>query len=307
MKGEKMEKDKLIKEINRLKKEKNALILAHNYQIPEIQEVADILGDSLKLSIEAAKTDKDMIVFCGVQFMAESAKLLSPEKVVLLPNDDAGCPMADMMTVEKLKELKQKHPNAPVVTYVNSNTEIKAMSDVCCTSSSAVDIVEKLDSDKIIFGPDRNLGSYVQKFSDKEIILWDGFCPTHEAVTPEEVKEMKEKYPEAKVMVHPEARPAVVKIADFVGSTSQMIDYAKREEIDKYLVGTEKGILNIMRNQNPDKEFILLSEVLICPNMKKTNLEILYISLKEEKYKIHIDSEMAQKAKKALDKMLELS
>lgn len=302
-----MKKEELIKEINRLKEEKNALILAHNYQIPEIQEVADILGDSLKLSIEAAKTDKDMIVFCGVQFMAESAKLLSPDKTVLLPNDDAGCPMADMMTVEKLKKLKDKHPGVPVVTYVNSNTEIKAMSDVCCTSSSAVNIVEKLDADKIIFGPDRNLGSYVQKFTDKEIILWDGFCPTHEAVTPEEVKEMKEKYPDAKVMVHPEARPDVVKIADFVGSTSQMIDYASKEEIDKYLVGTEKGILNIMRNQNPDKEFILLSEVLICPNMKKTNLEILYISLNEEKHKIHIDSGIAQKAKKALDKMLELS
>jgi quinolinate synthase len=303
-----MNEKELVQEIERLKKEKNALILAHNYQIPEIQAVADILGDSLKLSIEAAKTDKDIIVFCGVKFMAESAKLLSPDKKVLLPALDAGCPMADMQDAEALREMKEKYPGVPVVTYVNSNTDVKAETDICCTSSNAVNVVKSLDSDRVIFGPDKNLGSYIQQFvDDKEIILWNGFCPTHEAVKSEEVVKVKLKNPGVKILVHPEANPSVVELADFVGSTSQMINYVKENDDEKFIIGTEMGILNIMSKENPEKEFKLLSPKLICVNMKKTNLKSLYDALNEEKHEITIDEDIREKAKLSLDKMIKIN
>jgi quinolinate synthase len=303
-----MNEKELVQEIQRLKEEKNALILAHNYQIPEIQAVADILGDSLKLSIEAAKTDKDIIVFCGVKFMAESAKLLSPDKKVLLPALDAGCPMADMQDAEALREMKKKYPGVPVVTYVNSNADVKAETDICCTSSNAVNVVKSLDSNRVIFGPDKNLGSYVQQFvEDKEIILWNGFCPTHEAVKSEEVIKVKLKNPGVKVLVHPEANPSVVELADFVGSTSQMINYVKENDDDKFIVGTEMGILNIMFKENPNKDFKLLSPKLICVNMKKTNLKSLYDALNEEKHVITIDEKIREKAKRSLDKMIKIN
>ncbi len=299
-----MEESFLIKEINRLKKEKNAIILAHNYQIPEIQNIADILGDSLRLSIEASKTDKDIIVFCGVKFMAESAKLLSPDKKVLLPIAGAGCPMADMEDAKSLKELKKKYPGVPVVTYVNSNADVKAETDICCTSANAINVVKSIKEDKVIFGPDKNLGSYVQKFVDKEIILWDGFCPTHDAVTPDEIVTVKLKYPKVKILVHPEARPSVVKLADFVGSTSQMINYVKECEDEKFLIGTEMGILNIMRKENPKKDFIMLSPKLICLDMKKTDLTALFEALRDEKHEIIIDESVKEKARKSLDRMI---
>lgn len=303
-----MNEKELVQEINRLKEEKNALILAHNYQIPEIQAVADILGDSLKLSIEAAKTDKDIIVFCGVKFMAESAKLLSPDKKVLLPALDAGCPMADMQDAEALREMKKEYPGVPVVTYVNSNTDVKAETDICCTSSNAVNVVKSLDSDRVIFGPDKNLGSYIQQFvKDKEIILWNGFCPTHEAVKSEEVVKVKLKNPGVKILVHPEANPSVVELADFVGSTSQMINYVKENDDEKFIIGTEMGILNIMSKENPNKEFKLLSPKLICVNMKKTNLKSLYDALNEEKHEITIDEDIREKAKMSLDKMIKIN
>jgi len=303
-----MDEKELVQEINRLKEEKNALILAHNYQIPEIQAVADILGDSLKLSIEAAKTDKDIIVFCGVKFMAESAKLLSPDKKVLLPALDAGCPMADMQDAEALREMKKEYPGVPVVTYVNSNTDVKAETDICCTSSNAVNVVKSLDSDRVIFGPDKNLGSYIQQFvKDKEIILWNGFCPTHEAVKSEEVVEVKLKNPGVKILVHPEANPSVVELADFVGSTSQMINYVKENDDEKFIIGTEMGILNIMSKENPNKEFKLLSPKLICVNMKKTNLKSLYDALNEEKHEITIDEDIREKAKMSLDQMIKIN
>lgn len=303
-----MNEKKLVQEINRLKKEKNALILAHNYQIPEIQAVADILGDSLKLSIEAAKTDKDIIVFCGVKFMAESAKLLSPDKKVLLPALDAGCPMADMQDAEALKEMKKEYPGVPVVTYVNSNTDVKAETDICCTSSNAVNVVKSLDSDRVIFGPDKNLGSYIQQFvENKEIILWNGFCPTHEAVKSEEVIKVKLRNPGVKILVHPEANPSVVELADFVGSTSQMINYVKENDDEKFIIGTEMGILNIMSKENPTKDFKLLSPKLICVNMKKTNLQALYDALNEEKHEITIDDDIREKARISLDKMIKIN
>jgi quinolinate synthase len=303
-----MNEKELVQEIQRLKEEKNALILAHNYQIPEIQAVADILGDSLKLSIEAAKTDKDIIVFCGVKFMAESAKLLSPDKKVLLPALDAGCPMADMQDAKALREMKKEYPGVPVVTYVNSNTDVKAETDICCTSSNAVNVVKSLDSNRVIFGPDKNLGSYVQQFvEDKEIILWNGFCPTHEAVKSEEVIKVKLKNPGVKILVHPEANPSVVELADFVGSTSQMINYVKENDDEKFIIGTEMGILNIMSKENPNKDFKLLSPKLICVNMKKTNLKSLYDALNEEKHEITIDEEIREKAKRSLDKMIKIN
>ena len=303
-----MDEKELVQEINRLKEEKNALILAHNYQIPEIQAIADILGDSLKLSIEAAKTDKDIIVFCGVKFMAESAKLLSPDKKVLLPALDAGCPMADMQDADALREMKKEYPGVPVVTYVNSNTDVKAETDICCTSSNAVNVVKSLDSDRVIFGPDKNLGSYIQQFvKDKEIILWNGFCPTHEAVKSEEVVEVKLKNPGVKILVHPEANPSVVELADFVGSTSQMINYVKENDDEKFIIGTEMGILNIMSKENPNKEFKLLSPKLICVNMKKTNLKSLYDALNEEKHEITIDEDIREKAKMSLDQMIKIN
>jgi len=303
-----MNEKELIQGINRLKKEKNALILAHNYQIPEIQGVADILGDSLKLSIEAAKTDKDIIVFCGVKFMAESAKLLSPDKKVLLPALDAGCPMADMQDAEALREMKKKYPGVPVVTYVNSNTDVKAETDICCTSSNAVNVVKSLASDRVIFGPDKNLGSYVQQFvEDKEIILWNGFCPTHEAVKSEEVIKVKLKNPGVKILVHPEVNPSVVALADFVGSTSQMIDYVREKDDKKFIIGTEMGILNVMSKENPTKDFKLLSPKLICVNMKKTNLQSLYDALNEEKHEVTIDEDIREKARKSLDKMIKIN
>lgn len=303
-----MEEQMIIKEIEKLKKEKNAIILAHNYQIPEIQEIADYVGDSLGLSKKAAETGADIIVFCGVHFMAESAKILSPNKTVLLPVLDAGCPMADMIDADQLKAFKEEYPDILVVCYVNSSAEVKAESDICCTSSNALKIVKSLEKDKVLFIPDQNLGNYIsRRLPEKEIILWEGFCITHHRVRHNEIDMVRKNIGGTKILVHPECNPAVVEKADFVGSTSQIIEYVKNHDDQKFIIGTEMGILHSLRKQNPSKKFHLLSPSLICYNMKKTSLKDVYNALKDEKNKINVDKEVMHKAHNALERMLSLS
>ena len=298
----------MIQEIKRLKKEKNAVILAHNYQIPEIQDIADIVGDSLKLSEEAAKTEADIIVFCGVHFMAESAKILSPEKKVLLPARDAGCPMADMVTAEQLRSYKQANPDTKVVCYVNSSAEVKAECDICCTSSNAMAVVNSLKGEEIIFAPDKNLGSYINsKLEGKKMKLWHGYCITHERVQEAEIIKVKEKNPGVKVLVHPECNPVVVKHADFVGSTSQILEYARTHDDKAFIIGTEMGILHTLRKQNMTKKFTLLSPALICYNMKKTSLEDVLHVLKTEENEIHVNETVREKAYTSLKRMLDVT
>lgn len=294
-------------EILRLKKERNAIILAHNYQIPEVQDAADIVGDSYSLSRHAADTDSDVIVFCGVHFMAESAKILSPDKTVLLPVRDAGCPMADMVTASGLREMKARYPDAAVVCYVNSSAEVKAESDICCTSSNALKVVESLENKQVIFVPDKNLGSYVaSKVRDKEIILWKGFCITHKRVRVEEVQKIRQLHPDAKILMHPECEPEVLKLADFIGSTSEIIRYAGEIPEKNIIIGTEEGVLHLLKKRNPDKNFYLLSTGLICANMKKTRLEDVHKSLLHMQHQIHVDETVRLKAMKALERMLKI-
>ncbi len=297
--------DKLKKDIRRLLKEKNAVLLSHNYQRDEIQELADLCGDSLGLSIEASKTDADVIVFCGVHFMAESASILSPEKTVILPRMDAGCPMADMITPEKLILEKKKYPDAPVVTYVNSTAEVKALSDICCTSANAVKVVESLTgSSRVFFVPDMNLAHYVGVRVKKEVIPYRGYCPTHNRLLPQEVLEFKDRYPDAVFVCHPECRPEVVKLADHVCSTSGMYKYAGETKAKRIIIGTEMGILYRLRKENPEKEFFLPSKSLICPNMKLTTLEDVLSSLEEMKNVVKVSKEIRESARKALNRML---
>ncbi|HOM41954.1 MAG TPA: quinolinate synthase NadA [Bacillota bacterium] len=297
----------LAEEIRRLKKERNAIILAHNYQVPEVQDVADIVGDSFALSQHAAETDSDVIVFCGVHFMAESAKILSPDKTVLLPVRDAGCPMADMVTAPKLREMKARYPDAAVVCYVNSSAEVKAESDVCCTSSNALKVVESLENKQVIFVPDKNLGSYIaSKVKNKEIILWKGFCITHKRVKVEEVQKIRQLHPNAKILMHPECEPEVQKLADFLGSTSAIIKYAGEIPEKDIIIGTEEGILHLLKKQNPDKNFYLLSTGLICTNMKKTRLEDVHRALLNMQHEIHVDENIRIKALKSLERMLKI-
>jgi quinolinate synthase len=303
-----MRKEDIVKEILELKEKRNAVIVAHNYQVDEVQEVADIIGDSLALSKYCADVKKDVIVFCGVHFMAESAKILSPDKTVLLPEIDAGCPMADMVTKEALIEEKKKYPNATVVCYINSSAEVKSECDICCTSSNAVDIVKSVENKDILFVPDQNLGSYVAKMvPEKNIILWKGYCITHHRVKIDDVKRAKELQPNAKVLVHPECQPDIVEAADFVGSTKQIIDFAAKSSNKEFIIGTEMGVLFKLKRDNPDKNFYLLSQGLVCPNMKKTSLQSVYRALKEMNYEINLDETIRLKAKKALDNMLKLS
>ncbi|HHV30679.1 quinolinate synthase NadA [Acetivibrio mesophilus] len=297
----------LIEKINELKKEKNAVIVAHNYQNDEVQEVADVIGDSLALSRYCADNDKDVIVFCGVHFMAESAKILSPSKTVLLPEIDAGCPMADMVTADALKEEKKKHPGAVVVCYVNSSAEVKAESDICCTSSNAIEVVKSIPEKDILFVPDKNLGSYVaQKVPEKNIILWEGYCITHHRVNLDQIKEIRNIHPDALLLVHPECQKEIWEQADFVGSTKQIIDFARESGHSKFIIGTEMGIMYKLKKDNPDKSFYLLSQGLVCPNMKKTTLKSVYTALNEMKYEIKLDEDVRLNAKKALDRMLRI-
>jgi len=299
--------ENLILEIKKIAKEKNAVILAHNYQRPEVQDAADFVGDSLELSIKARDTDADIIVFCGVHFMAETAKILSPHKKVVMPRIDAGCPMADMVTVQGLEAEKAKYPTHKVVTYVNSSAAVKAISDACCTSANAVKVVTNIDSDKILFVPDRNLGNFVSRFVKKEIICWKGFCPTHERLKVEDILQKKEEYPNAKVLVHPECRPEVVDIADKALSTSGIIKFCKEDNSKIFIIGTEEGILHRLKKENPDKTFILASERLVCPNMKLTSIEDLYEEVKNPVNEVIVPEEVIFKARKSLEKMYELT
>ncbi|MCI0471479.1 MAG: quinolinate synthase NadA [Candidatus Aminicenantes bacterium] len=295
-----------IEKIKELKEQKNAVILAHNYQVAEVQAIADHLGDSLELSKLAAQSKHDIICFAGVKFMAETAKILSPQKKVLLPRLDAGCPMADMITVADLLELKEQYPGAKVVAYVNSAVEIKAESDACCTSANAVKVVGSIDCNEIIFVPDRNLGSYVQKMvgKDKKIILTESYCYVHDRIKKEEIMAMKQSYPEAKIVVHPETRMSVIEIADEVLSTSGMLKYVSASPAKQFIIATEQGLIERMKQENPGKEFLPPLKPKICSNMKKTGLIDIYNALQFEQYEIKIDESISRKAVKALNEML---
>lgn len=297
----------LNEKIKKLKEEKNAIIVAHYYQRDEVQAVADAVGDSYYLSKVAKDCSEQVIVFCGVKFMAESAKILSPEKTVLLPTLDAGCPMADMAEAEDVLKLKSKYPNAKVVCYINSSAEVKAVSDVCCTSSNAIKIVSSLPDKDIIFVPDKNLGAYVQEqLPDKNIILWNGFCITHKKVSAAEVLKSKEVHKDIKVLVHPECEKEVRDLADFLGSTGEIIEYVNKSSDKKFLIVTEEGVLYELKNKNTDKQFFTPYGSMCCVNMKKTRLEDVYDSLNNMQYEINLDEEIRTKAYNSLMTMHKL-
>jgi quinolinate synthetase complex, A subunit len=287
-----------------LKKERNAIILAHYYQRDEIQEVADFRGDSFLLAQKAAQTDADVIVFCGVHFMGESAKILAPNKTVIIPDERAGCPMADMVNVDGLRKLKAQHPNATVVTYINSSAEIKAETDICCTSANAVKVVNSVEGDEVIWVPDKNLGHYVQQNTDKKMIIWEGYCNTHDMLTVKDVEEMKAKYPNAQFVVHPECRPEVVELGDFVGSTTAIIKYCKESDCQEFIVGTEDGTGYQLRLDSPNKTFHFASKYLVCPNMKVNNLKKLVKCLETMQPQIYVPDHVADEARKSLERML---
>ena len=296
----------LVEKIKKLKAERHAVILAHNYQIPEVQDIADYVGDSLGLSIEAAKTDADVIVFCGVHFMAETAKILSPTKTVLLPEEKAGCPMADMITAEQLRALKAEHPDAAVICYVNTSAAVKAECDLCCTSANAVQMVRDLLADRkeIIFVPDQYLADYVAKQTGREMIIWNGFCPTHARILPENILEQKGLHPEAPVLVHPECPPELIALADKVASTEGMCRYIGASPASEFIVATERGILHRMEKENPGKTFYPASKFAICPNMKYTTLEKVLWALEDMVHEIQVPQEIMDKARTSIEKML---
>jgi quinolinate synthase len=298
----------IIDKIIKLKKERKAVILAHNYQIPEVQEIADFVGDSLELSIKASRTDAEVIVFCGVHFMAETAKILSPQKTVLLPARDAGCPMADMITAEQLRALKAEHPGAKVLCYVNTSAEVKAECDLCCTSANAVRMVGEVlkDAKEIIFVPDRYLAAFVTAKTGREFITWPGFCPTHARILPEHVEAARARHPGAVVMVHPECRPEVTAIADMVISTGGMSRYAGESPAREIIVGTEPGIIHRLKKENPDKIFHPISDSVICPNMKKTTLEKILWSLEDMTHRIEVPDPIAARARRSIETMLNI-
>jgi quinolinate synthase len=297
----------LTEKILELKRQKNAIILAHYYQCAEVQDIADYVGDSYYLSKIAKDCKEDTVVFCGVKFMAESAKILSPHKTILLPVIDAGCPMAEMAEAEEVEQMKAEHPNAAVVTYINSTAEVKAVSDVCVTSSNAMDIIKKIEADEIIFLPDKNLGEFIAEMvPDKKFILWKGFCITHRKVKPEIVEKTKELVPGIKVLVHPECEKEVRDMADFLGSTGEIIAYATKNPYKDYLIVTEEGVLHELKKKNPDKNFYVPGSSMNCVNMKKTRLEDVYNCLLNSKYNINIDEDIRVKAYDALMKMHEM-
>ena len=298
----------IVERICELQKQKNAVILAHYYQQPEVQDVADFVGDSFELSRRAREVEQEVIVFCGVHFMAESAKILNPEKTVLLPAKDAGCPMADMVTEEDVLNLRSQYPDAAVVCYVNSSAEVKAVSDVCCTSSNAVKIVKALENKRIIFVPDSHLGHYVSlQVPEKEIILFDGYCITHKRVQVEDVHAVRNAMPNVDLLVHPECSPEIVRMADFVGSTAQIINYATKSESKRFIIGTEQGILHPLKTKNPEKEFYMLTSKLICGNMKKTKITDVLNALENMTFEITLEEEKRRDALASLDKMLEMA
>ena len=294
-------------EILKLKKEKGAIILAHYYQIPEIQEIADAVGDSYYLSKVAKDCSEKIIVFCGVKFMAESAKILSPEKIVILPVMEAGCSMADMASAESVSLLKEKYPKAKVVCYINSSAAVKAVSDVCCTSSNALNIIKNIDEEEIIFLPDRNLGSYIQeKIPEKKIILWDGFCIIHEIIKKEEILRFKKENEGILIVVHPECNKEIREEADFIGSTGEIINFVNTSSKKKFLIVTEEGVIHQLRKNNPEKEFYTPYGSMVCPSMKITTLEHLHESLLNMKNVVEIDEDLRMKAYNSLENMHKL-
>ncbi|MEK6681065.1 MAG: quinolinate synthase [Nitrospirota bacterium] len=324
------DQDTLIREIQALRKERNALIIAHNYQRAEIQSLADIIGDSLELSRAAAKTNNPVIVFCGVHFMAESASILSPDKTVLLPEITAGCPMADMVTVEgprrtdrkeyrdllgiafefadafTLRDLKSRHPGAPVVCYVNTSAAVKAESDICCTSSNALKVVESLKEDTVIMIPDRNLSAYVAKRTKKKVITWDGFCHVHQRVTVNDINKLRKEHPDSVFIVHPECPPEIQDMADHIASTSGILRLAREIDKKEFIIGTEEGLGYRLKKENPGKEFYFAYEHMVCPNMKRITLRSLRNALRDMQYVIKVSENIRIKAKRALDRMLEI-
>jgi quinolinate synthase len=299
------EDKQLVGKIKELKKKRNAIILVHNYQLPEVQDIADFRGDSLELSRIAAKTEAEVIVFCGVYFMAETASILSPDKLVLMPDTAAGCPMANMMNADDLKKLKKKHPRAVTVGYVNTSAAVKAELDYCCTSTNAVTVVNALkDAKEIIFVPDKYLADYVAKKSGRKLITWHGFCPTHIKILPEDLMREKKFHPRAKVMVHPECLASVVGMADVVLSTSQMAKFAKEDSAKEFIIGTESGLIYRLKQDIPGKEFYLASERAVCPNMKRTTQEKVLWALEELKDEVKVSEEIRKKARLAIERML---
>ncbi|GAK50894.1 quinolinate synthase A [Candidatus Moduliflexus flocculans] len=298
---------KIVEKILALKRARNAVILAHNYQLGEIQDIGDFVGDSLELSQQAAKTDADVIVFCGVHFMAETAAILSPQKTVLLPDAHAGCPMADMITADQLRAMKREHPGAAVVCYVNSSAEVKAESDICCTSANSVNVVESLKEEEVLFVPDQYLGMNTARQTAKKMIFWPGYCPTHARITPATIERMRGEFPSAKVVVHPECRPDVVALADGAFSTSGILRYASREDTRQMIVGTELGIIHRLRKEHPDKQFIPISEQAVCPHMKMITLEKVLWTLEEMSPQITVSEPIREQAISAIERMLALS
>ena len=298
----------LIEKINKFKKEKNAVIVAHCYQNAEIDEVSDYVGDSLYLSQMAAKTDADIILFAGVYFMAQTAKILCPDKKVLLPRLESGCRMADMISLNQLREFKSKNPNIPTVCYINSTAEVKSECDICCTSSNAVKIVGSLNTDKVLFLPDTYLGKWVEaQLGNLEVITYPGFCPTHLQIRPEDIISARKKYPDAPVLAHPECHQSVTKLADYVGSTTGIMKYAVESDKKRFIIATEKGVVDRLKRDYPDKEFILIKENIICPNMKWHNLIDIYNALEKEEHEITVDKDIAAKALKCINRMLDVS
>ena len=298
----------LVEKINELKKKKNAVILAHCYQNVERDEVADFVGDSLYLSQQANATDADIIVFAGVYFMAQTAKILSPDKKVLLPRLESGCRMADMIDLKQLREFKSKHPNIPAVCYINSTAEVKSECDMCCTSSNAVKVVESMGAKEILFLPDTYLGKWVEnKLGNVKVTTYPGFCPTHLQIQPQDILEARKKYPNAKVLAHPECHQEVVKLADYVGSTTGIMKYAIESDNKTFIIATEKGVVERLERDYPEKEFILIKNNVVCPNMKWHTLQDIYNALDKEEHEITVDDDIAQKAVNCINKMLAVS
>lgn len=298
---------KIITDIRRLAAEKNAVILAHNYQRYEVQLAADLVGDSLGLSQQAARTPARMIVFAGVYFMAESAKILSPDKKVVMPVLEAGCPLADTLSVESLREMKARHEGAPVICYINTTAAIKAECDICCTSANMLQVVESLPEEKVLFVPDRNMGRYLQTQSSKELVLWKGVCPTHHRLRQEHVLELKRQHPHARFIAHPECRLDVLELADAVRSTTGFFRYAAESDATEFIIGTETGVLPRMRIENPGKAFYAASEEMVCPNMKMTTLEDVRAVLEEEDNEVDVPEDIRSGAVKALERMIAIS
>ncbi|MDH4201546.1 MAG: quinolinate synthase NadA [Phycisphaerae bacterium] len=297
----------ITEKIQTLKKQRNAVILAHNYQPEEIQDIADFTGDSLGLSAQASETDADVIVFCGVLFMAETAAILSPDKTVLLPDKDAGCPMADMINAAQLRELKDQHSEALVVCYVNSTAEVKALSDYCCTSGNALELVQTLPREReIIFVPDKNLGGFIVERTGRQMILWPGYCSTHVRILPADVESARQAHPNAVVLAHPECNPDVRAISDELLSTGGMLKFARTSSADEFIIATEKGIIHSLKKQNPEKQFHPVTEKAVCPNMKKISLEKVVWALEDMQYKITVPEPICSKARRSLDRMLQV-